>query len=199
MISTTATATRTLSGPQVLRPKQVLALLRAPDKRTRLGRRDAALLACLATGGLRLGEATRLVVGDIELGKRVRISTRTLKTHGQRSRTVTLPAPAAKLLRGWLDYSQPRYWVFPGRRNEALTTRQAGRIVRGYLREIGRGDMRPHGLRHTVGAIVTRQAGLWVAANVLGHASVDTTKRFYSQYCVEDADKAADKLEEAMR
>ena len=193
------TATRTLSGPSVLRPKQVLALLRAPDKRSRLGRRDAALLACLATGGLRLGEATRLTVEAVELGKRVRITTRTLKTHGQRSRTVTLPNPAAKLLRDWLAYSQPRYWVFPGRRNEALTTRQAGRIVRGYLREIGCGWARPHSLRHTVGAIVTRQAGLWVAANVLGHTSVDTTKRFYSQYCVADADKAADKLEEAMR
>jgi integrase len=116
-----------------------------------------------------------------------------------RFRTVTLPAPAAKLLRDWLAYSQPRYWLFPGRRGECLSTRQAGRTVRYYLEKIGRPDLRPHSLRHSYGAIVTRQSGVWVAQKVLGHASPTTTSRFYSAFDVSDSDLAADKLEEALK
>jgi len=196
---TTATAIRTLSGPQVLRPKQVLALLRAPDRRTKLGKRDAALLSVLACGGLRLGECVRLTLDCVELGQRVRITTRTAKSRGLRFRTVSLPSIAARLLRDWLAHSEPRLFVFEGRRHEALSTRQAGRIVRYYLAKIGRSDLRPHSLRHSVGAIVTRQSGVWVAQKVLGHASPTTTSRFYSAFDVTDADIAADKLEEAMR
>ena len=186
-------------GPQVLRAKQLKALLAAPDKRTRRGRRDAALLAVLGCGGLRLGECVRLTVEGIELGKRVRITTKTAKSRTARSRTITLPGPAARLLRDYLAHSEPRFWVFQGRRNEALSTRQAGRLVRYYLAKIGRSDLRPHSLRHSVGAIVTRQSGIWVAQKVLGHASPTTTSRFYSAFDVTDSDLAADRLEEAMR
>ena len=199
MTTLTSTAIRTLSGPLVLRPRQLKALLAAPDKRTRRGRRDAALIAVLGCGGLRLGECCRLLVENVELAQRVRLTTRTAKSRGLRFRTITLPGPAARLLRDHLSHSEPRLFVFEGRRHEALSTRQAGRLVRYYLAKIGRSDLRPHSLRHTVGAIVTRQSGIWVAQKVLGHASPTTTSRFYSAFDVTDADIAADKLEEAMR
>ena len=195
---TTATAIRTLSGPQVLRAKQLKALLNAPDRRTRRGRRDAALIAVLGCGGLRLGECCRLLVENVELAQRVRLTTRTAKSRGLRFRTVSLPGPAARLLRDYLAHSEPRFWVFQGRRNEALSTRQAGRLVRYYLEKIGAGWARPHTLRHSYGAIVTRQSGIWVAQKVLGHASPTTTSRFYSAFDVTDSDAAADAIERAM-
>ena len=191
--------TRASSGPAVLKPIQIRRLLALPDRRRKRGKRDAGLLAVLACGGLRLGECCRLTIADIEIGKRLRITTKTAKSRLPRFRTITLPNPASKLLRDWLAQSESRFWVFPGRRNEALSTRQAGRIVKAYLRQIGRSDLRPHSLRHSVGAIVTRQSGIWVAQKVLGHASPTTTSRFYSAFDVTDADIAADKLEEAMR
>ena len=197
---TTTTAIRTLSGPQVLRPKQVLALLRAPDRRTKLGKRDAALLSVLACGGLRLGECVRLTLDCVELGQRVRITTRTAKSRGLRFRTVSLPSIAARLLRDHLAHSEPRLFVFEGRRHEALSTRQAGRIVTSYLRKIGRGDLHPHSLRHGVGAMITRATGsIFCAQSVLGHASPTTTAKFYACWAVEDADRASDAIEEAMR
>jgi len=199
MTTLTSTAIRTLSGPRVLKPREVKLLLKAPDLRTRRGRRDGAILAVLSCGGLRLGECCRLTISDIEIGKRIRITTRCAKSRGLRFRTITLPGPAARLLRDHLSHSEPRLFVFEGRRHEALSTRQAGRIVRYYLAKIGRSDLRPHSLRHSVGAIVTRQSGIWVAQKVLGHASPTTTSRFYSAFDVTDADIAADKLEEAMR
>jgi len=195
----TAVETHIISGPRVLKPREVKLLLRAPDLRTRRGRRDAAILAVLSCGGLRLGECVRLTISDIEIGKRVRITTKTAKSRTARWRTITLPGPAARLLRDHLAHSEPRLFVFEGRRHEALSTRQAGRLVRYYLAKIGRSDLRPHSLRHSVGAIVTRQSGIWVAQKVLGHASPTTTSRFYSAFDVTDSDLAADRLEEAMR
>jgi len=200
MTSATATTTRVLQGPQVLRPKQLKALLNAPDKRTKRGRRDAALIAVLGCGGLRLGECCRLLVENVELAQRVRLTTRTAKSRGLRFRTVSLPSIAARLLRDHLAHSEPRFWVFPGRRNEALSTRQAGRIVTSYLRKIGRGDLHPHSLRHGVGAMITRATGsIFCAQSVLGHASPTTTAKFYACWAVEDADRASDAIEEAMR
>jgi len=197
---TTATAIRTLSGPAVLRPKQLKALLAAPDKRTRRGRRDSALIAVLGCGGLRLAEATHLLVENVELGQRVRLTTRTAKSRGLRFRTVSLPSIGAKALRDHLAHSEPRLFVFEGRRHEALSTRQAGRIVTSYLRKIGRGDLHPHSLRHGVGAMITRATGsIFCAQSVLGHASPTTTAKFYACWAVEDADRASDAIEEAMR
>jgi len=196
---TTATAIRTLSGPQVLRPKQLKALLNTPDRRTRRGRRDAALIAVLGCGGLRLGEACRLLVENVELGQRVRLTTRTAKSRGLRFRTITLPGPAARLLRDHLSHSEPRLFVFEGRRHEALSTRQAGRIVKGYLRQIGCGWAHPHTLRHSYATILIHQShDIWLTQKQLGHASVTTTN-IYAHADPSDADRAATAIEEAMR
>ena len=198
-MTTTATAVRTLSGPQVLRPKQLKALLNAPDRRTRRGRRDAALIAVLGCGGLRLGEACRLLVENVELAQRVRITTRTAKSRGLRFRTITLPGPAARLLRDHLAHSEPRFWVFAGRRHEALSTRQAGRIVKAYLRQIGCGWAHPHTLRHSYATILIHQShDIWLTQKQLGHASVTTTN-IYAHADPSDADRAATANEEVLR
>jgi len=199
MTTLTSTAIRTLSGPQVLRAKQLKALLAAPDKRTRRGRRDSALLAVLGCGGLRLGECCRLLVENVELGQRVRLTTRTAKSRGLRFRTITLPGPAARLLRDHLSHSEPRLFVFEGRRHEALSTRQAGRIVKGYLRQIGCGWAHPHTLRHSYATILIHQShDIWLTQKQLGHASVTTTN-IYAHADPSDADRAATAIEEAMR
>ena len=197
-MTTTATATRTLSGPQVLRPKQLKALLKAADLRTRRGRRDSALIAVLGCGGLRLGEACRLLVENVELGQRVRLTTRTAKSRGLRFRTITLPGPAARLLRDHLSHSEPRLFVFEGRRHEALSTRQAGRIVKGYLRQIGCGWAHPHTLRHSYATILIHQShDIWLTQKQLGHASVTTTN-IYAHADPSDADRAATAIERAL-
>ena len=199
MTTLTSTAIRTLSGPLVLRPRQLKALLAAPDKRTRRGRRDSALIAVLGCGGLRLAEATHLLVENVELAQRVRLTTRTAKSRGLRFRTITLPGPAARLLRDHLAHSEPRLFVFEGRRHEALSTRQAGRIVKGYLRQIGCGWAHPHTLRHSYATILIHQShDIWLTQKQLGHASVTTTN-IYAHADPSDADRAATAIEEAMR
>jgi integrase/recombinase XerC len=175
-------------------------LLNTPDRRTRLGKRDAALLAVLVGAGLRLGEACSLTIESVEITDRVRITVRTAKSRGLKFRTVTLPAPCARLLCGWLSYGQPRWWVFPGNHNEPLTPRHAGRIVRFYLRKIDRGDLHPHNLRHTYATMLVRQShDIWLVQKQLGHSDPRITSAFYAHADNSDADRAADALEGTLK
>lgn len=200
-MSTTQTEVRTATqqGPSILRPKDVKALLAAPDRRCRLGKRDSALLAVLLGSGARIGEAVRLTVENVEFASgRCRL---TLRTSKQRSgspakwRCVTLPALTGRLLRDWVDYARPRLFVFEGPRHEAISTRQGRRIVTRYLRQVGRTDLHCHSLRHTVGAQVVRATGsIYSAQKVLGHSSPATTSAYYACFDTRDADQVADAL-----
>src|SRR5436309_728923 len=118
-------ATQLLDGPAVLRLGQVRQLLQAPDRRTHKGKRDAALLAVLVGGGLRVGEASRLTVGEVEQTTtgRLRLTFKTAKSRIEKLRTVSLPGWAAVPVSGWLEESQPKLWLFPGNREEHLTVR----------------------------------------------------------------------------
>jgi len=105
----------------------------------------------------------------------------------------------ARLLREYVAREEPRWWLFEGRRNEALSVRQAQKIVMRWLREIGRGDLRVHSLRHSFGAMVTRETrSIFVAQKLLGHADPRTTARYYAAFEVSDADAAADAVAEAL-
>ena len=66
--TSSSASTEVRQDAPVLTVRQQREILRLPDKRTRLGRRDAALLAILVGGALRIGEAVRLRVQDVERG-----------------------------------------------------------------------------------------------------------------------------------
>jgi integrase/recombinase XerC len=174
--------------------------MQRPDRRTRKGKRDAALLAVLAGGGLRVGEAVGLTVYDVESdgAKRLRLTFVTSKTRSRRLRTVTLPVWAASALRPWIGVLTSD-WLFPGNKGEHLSVRAAEKIVNSYLRAIGRGDLHTHSLRHTFGSMVTRETrSLFVAQKLLGHADPRTTSHYYSAFEVSDADRAAEVLSSAL-
>ena len=179
-----------------LKPGQVRALLAAPDRRHAIGKRDACLLAILVAGGLRQSEACRLVADNITFdGGRCRVTCRSSKKKSEAWRTVTLFPQAGKLVRDWIAYSQPRWWVFPGQHGECLSTRACRQIVKGWLREVGAGWARTHSLRKTAGALITRQTGnIYLTSKVLGHSNIIVTARAYSEYSLRDGDAAADAM-----
>ena len=193
-------ANNSRSGPAVLSLREVRELISKPDRRTGKGKRDAALLAVLAGGGLRVGEAVSLTSYDVDCQgrNRVRLTFQTSKTRSRRLRTVTLPDWAAVALKAWLSTCGSE-WLFPGNKGGHLTTRAAEKIVVKYLIDINRSDLHTHSLRHTFGSMVTRETrSLFVAQKLLGHADPRTTSHYYSAFEVSDADGAADVLTKAL-
>ncbi len=182
-------------GPAVLSLRELRQLVQLPDRRTQRGKRDAALLGVLASGGLRLGEAVSLGLYELETGQRLRFTFVTSKSRKQRLRTVTLPGWADQPLRSWQAALTETDWLFPGNRGEHLSVRAAENIVSRYLLRLGRSDLLPHCLRHSFGSLVTRETrSLFVAQKLLGHADPRTTSQYYSAFEVSDAGSAAEAL-----
>lgn len=195
---TTETRTRGETGPRVLRPQQVARLLAVLDRRTHRGLRDAALLATMVLGGLRVHEAVRLTRDTIyEERGRLRLE---FVGKGGRRRTVTMPPTGARTMRAWL--ADPRahpLWVFPGRRNEHLSIRAAQKVVKARCAAVGLPWVHAHSLRHTCASTVMRATGdLHLVQNVLGHASPSTTSRYYLAFSPRDADRGAEAMEQAL-
>lgn len=192
MISVQTTA-RTESGMlRVLSARQLRQLQKAPDGRSRKGRRDQAILGCLAHG-LRVGEVARLKVENVlPDGNRLRLRFAGGKTG--RVRTVTITPAAARRLRRWLDETSPRLYVFAHQRGEHISVRTIQRLVRRYGAKVGAPDLHPHALRHTAATILVHATNdLWKTAGFLGH-SVNTCSRYYAGYMTRDSDQCAEAL-----
>ncbi len=198
MNATTTRTERAQAEIATLKRREWKILLTQPDKRRRLGKRDAALLAVLLAGGLRVGEAVRLKIDEVEVeGPYTRIRTRTSKQKVRPgspppSRVVTLFPLAAKLLRDYIASAEPRFYLFEGRHHEHLSTSAARRAVKGYLKAIGRGDLRTHDLRHSFATEVIRTSrSVFIAAKLCGHSDCRTTQRYYGAWDSSDADAAS--------
>src|SRR5690606_4971194 len=99
---------------------EIEALLRAPDQRTWLGRRDHALLLVAVQTGLRVSELTALRCEDATLGPGAH-----LRCHGKgrKERCTPLSRQAVSLLRAWLRERKaaPHDPLFPNLRGTPLS------------------------------------------------------------------------------
>ena len=99
---------------------EVEALLRAPDRRTRAGRRDRTLLLVAVQTGLRASELFGLRCKDVQLGPGAH-----LRCHGKgrKERCTPLRKDAAAALRSWLEElrGEPDTPVFPNQRGDSLS------------------------------------------------------------------------------
>jgi len=112
----------------------------SPDRRTKLGRRDSALLDILEGTGMLMGEACGLRLDDVNFREGTAFFTirkPKVRSHLQ-ERTIPLLWPDTYLrnIQGYIRNERHRFpqsdWLFPGRKGQPLTTRQVGRIVRQY-------------------------------------------------------------------
>jgi integrase/recombinase XerD len=172
-------------APHVLTRGQRSALLAAPDKRTRRGKRDALVLAFMGVGGLRAGEVCRLDRGDVTIqGGTVvmRVSGK-----GRKQRLVPLSGPWATPVRSymgaWADRgveTEPAFWCGqPGHEDRRLTVAAVDYIVRRYAAVADLKGVSAHDLRHTAASLAI-DAGepLHRLRDRLGHSSVLVTSRY---------------------
>jgi integrase/recombinase XerD len=146
--------------------RAILAAVRNPIHRTCF----ELMYAC----GLRIGEAAKVEISDIENTKGVlRIIGK-----GDKERRVPLPEPMlAKLRRLWLTHRNPR-WLTPDRSGTGPVSKNAlWRTFRLAVRAAGiKRPVNPHGLRHSYATRLLEQGTeARVVQILLGHVNIATT------------------------
>jgi len=169
----------------VLSSDQLAALIR------RASPRDAALIALMAAGAMRVGEATLLSWADVE-DCTITLVGGTTKTCVGRS--FTLPEQACKLLLQWRQQcpSTKGRWVFPGLRGQPLSVRAAQVAISKLAAQEGIKGVSSHSFRRSA-LTSAHEAGLSLkaVAEISGHQSLAALERYLDQGV------AKDKAEEA--
>ncbi|MEA2239219.1 MAG: integrase/recombinase XerD [Thermoanaerobaculia bacterium] len=166
--------------PKSMPPEDVEALLRAPDRKTSDGLRDAAMLELLYATGLRVSELIHVKVEDLVMDAGF------LRTIGKGSKERIVPfgdsardTIVAYIENGRRDFDKhadPH--LFLSNRGRPMS-RQAFwmKIVR-YAREAGiAGHISPHVLRHSFAThLLENGADLRSVQMMLGHTDISTTQ-----------------------
>ena len=158
------------------------ALLTAPDRSTRLGRRDRALLLVAVQTGLRVSELTGLRCRDVVLAAGAHVRCR---GKGRKERAIPLLPATVAVLREWLAEvgGDPDDPLFPGPSGRPLSRDAVARLVTRHARtaahrrpSLAIKAVSPHVLRHTCAMqLLHHGVDLSVIALWLGHESTRTT------------------------
>ena len=172
----------------ILAESQARRLVAAPFPGSRIGKRDRAILELLYGTGIRLGEAARAGISDLDLRERV-LLVRSGK--GKKDRVVPVPGRAAAALDTYLAEARPELVkrvdqaLFISRHGGRLSLVGLWAIVRRHGRAIGL-DVSPHALRHTCATHLLRGgASIRHVQELLGHRSLATTA-LYTRVAIED-------------
>jgi integrase/recombinase XerD len=164
---------------------EVERLLEAIDAGDELALRDRALLELFYSSGLRLDEARRLELDDLDLAEGF-VTVRDSKN--RRDRRVPVGETAIGWLQRYLREARPRLLerrpptaiVFLSRRatllgKETIRARVLGHAARAGLRK----HVTPHGLRHSFAVHLLRHgASTRHIQEMLGHRSLESTKLY---------------------
>lgn len=160
-----------------LTPDQVTRLLSGCDHRTRIGRRDFAILTVLARLGLRCGEVAALRVGDVDwhAGE--------ITVHGKGNRTDRLPLPvdvgqsiADYCRRGRGQVASRSLFVHSRAPYGTMTAAAVSAVVVRACHRAGLPPVGAHRLRHSAAASMRRAgAPLLEISQVLRHSHAVTT------------------------
>jgi integrase/recombinase XerD len=168
---------RLASLVKALDARSVARLLASCDRRTRVGRRDYAILTMLSRLGLRAGEVAAFRLSDIDW----RAGELLVRGKGSRQERLPLPADVGETLAGWLSRGRPRcesVFVFTRVRapHGGLSAGAVSQVVRRACRRAELPLVGAHRLRHTAATEMLRAGGsLAEVGQVLRHRSRDVT------------------------
>ena len=172
----------------ILSERQARRLVAAPFSGSVIGKRDRAILELLYGAGIRLGEATRADVSDLDLREGV-LLVRSGK--GKKDRVVPVQGRAALALDTYLAEARPELVkrvdaaLFLSRHGGRLSMVGLRAMVKRHGQAIGvRGS--PHVLRHSCATHLLRGgADIRHVQELLGHRRLATTA-LYTRVAVED-------------
>jgi integrase/recombinase XerD len=147
--------------------------------------RDTALLATLASSGLRVSEVVGLKVEQI----RPKGNSYVVLVRGKNDvtpREAPLSREAFHHIEAWLEQRPVRsnviFTAFSGRgeraTDRAMSAVSIWRVVRKYADDAGVDNVKPHDFRRFVGTQLAR-SNLRMAQKALGHKRLETTARHY--------------------
>jgi integrase/recombinase XerD len=155
---------------------QVDTLLAAPDRLTRTGRRDHALLLLAVQTGLRVSELITLTCTDVHLGTGPHVR---CLGKGRKHRTTPLTKQTVAVIKVWLAErrGQPTDPLFPTRTGTPMSRDAIEWLITKHATHAGLQRITPHVLRHTA-AMRLLHAGVdtTVIALWLGHEQAETTQ-----------------------
>ena len=163
--------------PRGVTPAALVGLLASCDRRTRVGRRDYAILLLLARLALRCGEVAGLELGDFDWRAGVVL----VRGKGGQAEQLPLPADVGAAVAGYLRRSRRcsgsrAVFLRAVAPAAGLTPRGVGWVVYAACDRAGLPRIGAHRLRHTA-ATATLRAGapLTEVGQLLRHAAVATT------------------------
>ena len=159
--------------PVVLSPEEVLQFLDCVA-----GTKHRAILTTCYAAGLRISEAVRLTVSDIDSARMV---IRVDQGKGQKDRYVMLSPKLLEILRQWWRVEKPKPWLFPGDIPGQHISKDA--VEQACQKARRRCPIpkptTPHSLRHAF-AVHLLEGGTDIRTIqlLLGHRSLATTARY---------------------
>ena len=168
-----------------IEPTEMRELCETPDDISLIGLRDAALLATLASSGLRVAEAATLTQAQIRRKGRGYV----VLVRGKNDvdyREAPLSVEANQHIQAWLAVrpitSDYIFTAFDGRGERAtarpLSSVAIWNLVRRYSETMGLENVKPHDFRRFVGTQLA-QDDIRQAQKALGHERIETTARHY--------------------
>jgi site-specific recombinase XerD len=167
--------------PKGVSAEDVKALLATCEGDTLADRRDKAIVLFLCDTGCRVGGLCGLKVGDLDLDQGLA----TVTEKGRKTRYVMFTPTTAKALRAWLSVrpdGDPGVFVGLGNKSKgALKPNGVATMLARRSKRAGcTGPTNPHAFRHAFARHFLLHGGdIGPLADILGHESVETTKRFY--------------------
>ena len=184
---------------------EVASILSQPERTTREGQRDHALLSLLYNTGARIQEALNLRPQDLHLKSPAHVR---LMGKGQKERISPIWPETAELLTSLIERNGigPHERLFINRYGAPLTASGFRFRLRQYVRcaaarqpTLSQKRITPHVFRHTTAVhLVAAGVDITVIRSWLGHAHLDTTNH-YAQANLETKRKALEQVDPSLR
>lgn len=168
-----------------LSSEEVRELLKAPDQKTWLGRRDHMLLALAIHTGFRLSELRQLSLDDVTWGQKMSVS---CIGKGRKQRSIPLSREVGACLRKWVKELDQIEILFPTVHGKKMSSDSVQYLLQKYVIIASKNcpslkdkKVTPHMLRHTA-AMRLLQSGADQASIAiwLGHESIKTTYIYFT-------------------